>query len=152
MTDDARRVLEDYDAMTDAWADDADVDPVKVAYDRPTILAMKPGTRVVSHQYGMGDWEPDESETVDSSRVMFWRVPAKVAGQWMVQFGDGPARRTLELRLDQRYQRVEGEGSWDGSRRPLSEVRLSGTRRGQDVAGNGYVELTGYARSMQDVF
>jgi SAM-dependent methyltransferase len=40
MTDDARRVLQDYDAMTDAWADDAEVDPVKVAYDRPTILAM----------------------------------------------------------------------------------------------------------------
>jgi SAM-dependent methyltransferase len=40
MTDDARRVLDDYDPMTDAWADDADIDPVKVAYDRPTILAM----------------------------------------------------------------------------------------------------------------
>jgi SAM-dependent methyltransferase len=40
MTDDPRRVLDDYDAMTDEYADDADDDPVKVAYDRPTILAM----------------------------------------------------------------------------------------------------------------
>lgn len=40
MTDDAQRVLADYDAMADAYADDADEDPVKAAYDRPTLLAM----------------------------------------------------------------------------------------------------------------
>lgn len=40
MTDDARRTLDDYDQMGDDYADDADADPVKAAYDRPAILAM----------------------------------------------------------------------------------------------------------------
>lgn len=40
MTDDAARVLDDYDSMGEVYADDADTDPMKVAYDRPAILAM----------------------------------------------------------------------------------------------------------------
>ncbi len=48
---------------------------------RPKILAMKPGTRVVSHNYDMGDWKPEQSKTMDingtTHYVYFWRVPEK---------------------------------------------------------------------------
>lgn len=49
---------------------------------RPTILGMKPGTRVVSHNYGMGDWEPEKVKEMEvpgggTHYIYFWRVPAK---------------------------------------------------------------------------
>jgi SAM-dependent methyltransferase len=42
---------------------------------RPKILALRPGTRVVSHAFDMGDWKPDVEETVDGKSVYFWKVP-----------------------------------------------------------------------------
>ena len=49
---------------------------------RPKILAMKPGTRVVSHNYNMGDWEPEKMKTMRTPDgvehyIYFWRVPEK---------------------------------------------------------------------------
>jgi tRNA G37 N-methylase Trm5 len=54
---------------------------------RPTILEMKPGTRVVSNSFDMGDWEPDQTADVSDDcrsycRALYWVVPAKVAGTW----------------------------------------------------------------------
>ena len=46
---------------------------------RPTILAMRPGTRVVSHSFTMDDWEADEISSMDGRRAYFWIVPANVA-------------------------------------------------------------------------
>src|SRR5579859_5019326 len=45
---------------------------------RPTLLAMRPGTRVVSHSFTMEDWEPDEVSSVDGRRGYFWVVPANI--------------------------------------------------------------------------
>lgn len=44
---------------------------------RPKILALKPGTRIVSHAFDMGDWKPDRTEDVDGSTIYFWTVPPK---------------------------------------------------------------------------
>src|SRR3954470_5003156 len=59
---------------------------------RPKILALKPGTRVVSHDFSMDDWRPDTHVSVESpgrwggaggaSEIYFWVVPARVAGTW----------------------------------------------------------------------
>jgi SAM-dependent methyltransferase len=80
---------------------------------RPSLLALKPGTRIVSHDWGMGDWQPDWSVTVPvpdkpvgrerSSRIMRWTVPAPVQGDWC---GEGAAAGT-RLGLSQRYQQVQ---------------------------------------------
>ncbi len=43
---------------------------------RPTLLKLKPGTRIVSHAFDMGDWKPERTETVGGRLVYFWRVPA----------------------------------------------------------------------------
>ncbi len=45
---------------------------------RPTLLALKPGTRIVSHAFNMGDWEPEKTIDVDGRTVYFWRVPEPV--------------------------------------------------------------------------
>jgi SAM-dependent methyltransferase len=71
---------------------------------RPTILAMRPGTRVVSHSFTMEDWEPDEVSVLDTRRVYFWVVAPHRAGGWQVESG---AERH-ELNLEQRYQKIEG--------------------------------------------
>ncbi|UUX95057.1 class I SAM-dependent methyltransferase [Aquabacterium sp. J223] len=92
---------------------------------RPTLLAMKPGTRIVSHQFDMGDWEADETATIDGRSARFWRVPAQVGGQWTVQVeGDGPP---LALQLTQNYQKLSGQGSWNGgAAAELTDARLEG--------------------------
>jgi hypothetical protein len=71
---------------------------------RPTILNMRPGTRVVSNTFTMEDWQPDKSETIpDCSSwctAHLWIVPAKVAGMWQMPQGT--------LTLDQQFQMVSG--------------------------------------------
>src|SRR6185436_2741640 len=59
---------------------------------RPTILNMKPGTRIVSNTFTMGDWTPDASERVPDCpnycNALFWIVPAKVDGAWKLGQGE----------------------------------------------------------------
>lgn len=88
---------------------------------RPTVLAMKPGTRVVSNTFPMGDWEPDQTATIAPCErwctALFWVVPARVAGIWRTPQGD--------LTLTQRFQMVSGTLG----KQPLVEGRL----RGEDI-------------------
>jgi len=44
---------------------------------RPKLLALKPGTRIVSHAFNMGDWKPDQTMQVEGSTIYFWTVPEK---------------------------------------------------------------------------
>ncbi len=44
---------------------------------RPTLLKLKPGTRIVSHAFDMGDWKPEKTESIDGRMVYFWRVPGQ---------------------------------------------------------------------------
>jgi SAM-dependent methyltransferase len=72
---------------------------------RPKILDLKPGTRVVSNSFTMGDWTPDETAEVREGctsycKALFWIVPAKVEGTWRLPQG--------ELKLQQKYQEVSG--------------------------------------------
>ena len=71
---------------------------------RPTILDMKPGTRVVSHAFNMSDWEADETSTPDGRQVFLWIVPGKVNGVWNLQ----QAGQTRELSLQQQFQKIQG--------------------------------------------
>ena len=56
---------------------------------RPIILGMKPGTRVTSHQFDMGDWEPDQHLKVESRDAYVWIVPAAVGGEWVLKDEQG---------------------------------------------------------------
>ena len=72
---------------------------------RPRILEqMRPGTRVVSHDYDMGDWHWDQRQRVGNATIYLWIVPAHVAGTWQISSGG----RTTPLVLEQHYQQVLG--------------------------------------------
>lgn len=90
---------------------------------KPIILSeMKPGTRVVSHSFAMGRWEPDQSDTVNGSRLYLWVVPARVDGRWT--FEDGGTK--YDVTLKQEFQTFTGEGTAGGKPAKITEGRLSG--------------------------
>lgn len=94
---------------------------------RPRVLGMKPGTRVVSNSFAMGDWEPDHVVRVGTQVGYYWLVPANVAGEWIVEGlaeTSGPAR----LALVQRYQRLAGTITIDGRALPLLSPAIEGDR------------------------
>lgn len=90
---------------------------------RPTILdTLAPGTRVVSHAFNMGDWEPEVSTQVEGRSVYFWVVPAKVDGEWKVQNGG----QDFTVDFDQTYQNVSGTATIDGKSVPIKDGKLRG--------------------------
>lgn len=101
---------------------------------RPRILEMRPGTRVASHMFRMGDWQPDESARVGASDVYLWVVPARVAGTWaMARTPAGAA----ELVLDQQFQRISGSMRVTGGTLALAQATLRGDEIRFAVTGEG---------------
>lgn len=92
---------------------------------RPAILNLAPGTRIVSHDFDMDDWESDAHADVGRSRVYFWVVPAKVDGKWRVSSPDGD----ITLDIAQSFQKFDGRAMRDG--RDMGPV--SGRLRGSDL-------------------
>lgn len=87
---------------------------------RPTILSMKPGTRVVSHAFTMDDWQPDQIDTSEGRTAYLWIVPAKVEGTW--RWG------RHELTLQQHFQQIEGLVKADNKVAQFRNARLQGDR------------------------
>ena len=91
---------------------------------RPRILDMRPGTRVVSNTFTMGDWEPDDTAEVPPAnctsycKALFWIVPAKVAGSW--RSGDE------EVTFEQKYQSVSGTVRSGNLVHPIMNGKLRG--------------------------
>ena len=129
---------------------------------RPRILAeLKPGTRVVSHDYDMREWRPDAEETIPApdkkvgmrkeSMVYLWIVPARVEGEWTFELSSGGKARRTRLVLQQRFQFVSGSVELTGQGDvPISYGRL----RGEELVlmlppgalDRGSVELIGRVR------
>jgi len=113
---------------------------------RPTILKMKPGTRVVSHAFTMDDWQADQTDSVEGRTAYLWIVPAQVEGTWKWSVsGSGP--RDYELMLRQQYQKVEGVIRLDDKMGQLRDVKLDGDRITFAV-----VELTGGTNTIRREF
>ena len=98
---------------------------------RPKILDMKPGTRVASHQFTMGDWQPDETNHVDNRQVLFWIVPAKVNGTWRLHV-DG-AKDDVDLAFKQSFQFIQGTVKSPTRELPLVATNLRGDQIGFSV-------------------
>jgi len=94
---------------------------------RPTILKMKPGTRVVSHAFTMDDWQPDQTENVEGRTAYLWIVPAPVEGTWRWN-GSGNGPKDYEVALRQQFQKVDGAARLDGKQGQLRDVQLQGDR------------------------
>jgi len=92
---------------------------------RPQILNLKPGTRVVSNSFTMGEWKADQTFDVDDrkncsdySTAYFWIVPAKVEGTWKLPQG--------ELTLKQSFQTFSGTLKSNTNLLPVTNGKLSG--------------------------
>ncbi len=97
---------------------------------RPKLLDLRPGTRLVSHAFSMGDWLPERKETLAPRYdVYLWIVPAKVAGRWTVQRGE----KEFTVELTQKYQTFEGTAQIDGKAVPVRNGRLLGKEITFDV-------------------
>jgi precorrin-6B methylase 2 len=105
---------------------------------RPTILNLKPGTRIVSNTFRMGEWEPDATESVESGRdcynyctALLWIVPAKVEGTWKLSQG--------QLVLKQTFQMISGTLNTGGSSATPAEGKLRGEEISFTAGGARYV-------------
>jgi SAM-dependent methyltransferase len=90
---------------------------------RPLLLSLKPGTRVLSNTFGMGDWEPDASEWYPPGcynwcALYLWIVPARAEGAWRTSEG--------ELTLKQKYQVITGAFGSGAPERAISGGKLNG--------------------------
>ncbi len=74
---------------------------------RPALLALKPGTRIVAHDFDLGDWQPDVKVTIRKN-VMLWIVPAKVEGRWRLQLPLASGAQTWDLDVRQKHQEIDG--------------------------------------------
>lgn len=104
---------------------------------RPKILDMKPGTRIVSNSFDMGDWRADETASLNGNggctshcTAYFWLVPAKVQGTWKTPQG--------ELTLEQTYQDVKGTLKNGNVIAPVNEGKLTGDKIAFTAGGTRY--------------
>lgn len=104
---------------------------------RPKILDLKPGTRIVSNTFTMGEWQDDETVTVNEKdgcssycTAHLWIVPAKVEGTWQIPQG--------ELALKQTFQMVSGTLKSGGNTMAISNGRLRGDQLSFAAGGSQY--------------
>jgi hypothetical protein len=102
---------------------------------RPKILDMKPGTRVVSNSFTMGEWKSDQTVTATDGCTSYctaylWIVPAKVAGTW--KLADG------ELTLRQDFQMLGGTLKTGGNSASISNAKMNGDQISFSAGGVQY--------------
>ena len=114
---------------------------------RPRLLSeLKPGTRIVSHDFDLGDWAPDAKSTVRKN-VFLWIVPAKVEGRWRIELDAQVGVRQYDLELKQKYQELDGlvrygkkiGGLWNAGLRG-DRLRFTIVDDGGEIDSNLYFE------------
>lgn len=105
---------------------------------RPRLLALKPGTRIVSHDFSMDTWQPDQHVVIEApdkfggsggdSDIYFWVVPAQVAGRWRWSSVVRDKQKTYEVFLRQHYQMLSGTAQVDGRPVKLDQARVKGNK------------------------
>ena len=90
---------------------------------RPILLKMKPGTRVVSNTFTMGEWEPDETVFDQHWKGYFWVVPAQIEGAWVMTGMEGGP---LRLNISQSFQNIGGTLTRGGQTLALLGAKLRG--------------------------
>ena len=120
---------------------------------RPKILELKPGTRIVSHDFSMDDWKADESASLEvpdkygggggpgTSTIYFWVVPARVTGPWQWQLTVAGKPLEYEMVLEQNFQVIAGTVRVGGRSVMLQDAKL----RGDQISGSFTAEVNGSA-------
>ena len=106
---------------------------------RPKLLRLKPGTRVVAHDYHMGEWQPDDNDTLSvpektvgnpgTSYIFMWYVPANAAGRWQIKVPVAGHTLAVDLDFSQRFQMLNGTARINDRPAQIQGARL----RGEDV-------------------
>ena len=110
------------------------------------LAELKPGTRIVSHDYPLTGWIPEKYVQMDledkiqisgvtTTLIYLYVVPAQVAGKWNAQMPPAVSKQPVTLSLKQQLTRVTGTARVDGKEIPLEEVKLRGDRLTFRLAG-----------------
>jgi len=118
---------------------------------RPAILDLKPGTRIVSNYFDMGEWKADQTVAVSRGegcdtvycQAYLWIVPAKAEGTWKLPQG--------ELELMQSFQMISGALRAGADRLPLVDGSLSGDRISFSI-GNAHYTGCVIGNAMEGTF
>lgn len=94
---------------------------------RPRLLELKPGTRIVSHDFDLDDWLPDQKTTIRKN-VFLWIVPARVDGHWQAHIALPDGTRSFEFEFKQRFQEFDGLVRVDKQIAQLWEPKMQGER------------------------
>jgi len=94
---------------------------------RPRLFeTLKPGTRIVSHDFSMGDWKPDRVVSVQKN-IFYWVIPAQIAGRWKLEADlPGVGQRTYEVEVRQKYQEIDAFALGEKRNFAVWETRLRG--------------------------
>lgn len=97
---------------------------------RPKLFReLKPGSRVVSYSFSMGDWKHDNMGTLEKSTYYYWVVPADVVGVWRWNVSTQKGDRHYTLSLDQSFQEIKGNVTiQEGRQAPITDAKLTGDR------------------------
>jgi methylase of polypeptide subunit release factors len=103
---------------------------------RPKILSLKPGTRVVAHDYHMGEWRSDDNDTLPVpektvgnpgiSYIYMWYVPVNAAGKWEINVPVAGQKLAVDVSFDQRFQMLSGEAHINQRAAQIQGARVKG--------------------------
>lgn len=92
---------------------------------RPRLLdELEPGTKLVSHDFDMGEWEPDKHEKVGNDDIYYWIVPADIGGEWQWQANG----KKFEMTVEQDFQEIQPEVRAGGVSLNIKDKVLKGDR------------------------
>jgi hypothetical protein len=91
---------------------------------RPKLLELKPGTRIASHQFTMGEWQPDETASMEGRQALMWIIPAKVGGSWTLRIEGSAQERPVAFR--QSFQFLTGQMSSGSATLGITNGKLRG--------------------------
>ena len=135
---------------------------------RPKLFKdLKPGTRIVSHEFDMGDWKPDKAGVVRDVKLLYspnyptekdvdyyyWVIPANVAGVWRWTLTTETGKQEYALRLAQKFQEVSGVVSVRGLEVSIGDAQLVGDQLSftlRDIASKGKSVMRFYGRISGD--
>jgi precorrin-6B methylase 2 len=119
---------------------------------RPKLLQeLRPGTRIVSHAFNMGDWKPDKTLTVrvpNNSRlyaVYYWVVPAQVEGKWQGTLTTPLGQQPVTLNLQQKFQQVTGSAQAATETLAIKNAKLNG----RQISFKGTKQVQGQPLTIQ---
>lgn len=94
---------------------------------RPKIFTeLRPGTRIVSHDFDMGTWEADKKKRVGNSTIYFWILPANVSGTWNWNLPVEYGGERYKLQVTQRFQTVSALPASSGTFLKVATIDISG--------------------------